>query len=203
MLSSYSKRLKDKFDMGSSKVPKLIPNLMDKTKYVVHYRNLQLYLRLGLKLKKIHRVIEFNQAPWMKEYIDFNTLHRQNASNPFEKYFFKLMNNSVFGKTMENLRKRVDVKLVNDERTRTKLVGQPHFKSMKIFTEDMAGIEMKKKAIRLMKPIYCGMAILDNSKMLMYRFHYEFIKQRYGSDATLLFTDTDSLCYHINPLSAT
>ena len=133
----------------------------------------------------------------MKEYIDFNTLNRQNASNPFEKDSFKLMNNSVFGKTIENTRKRVDVKLVNDEKKRTKLTSQPHFKRMTIFTEDMAGIEMKKKAIRLMKPIYCGMAILDNSKMLMYRFHYEFIKQRYGSDATLLFTDTDSLCYHI------
>ena len=197
MLSSYSKRLKDKFDMGSSKVPKLIPNLMDKTKYVVHYRNLQLYLRLGLKLKKIHRVIEFNQAPWMKEYIDFNTLHRQNASNPFEKDFFKLMNNSVFGKTMENQRNKVNVKLVNDERTRTKLVSQPHFKSMKIFTEDFTGIEMRKKSIQPNKPIYCGFTILDNSKVLMYDFHYNFIKARYGSQATLLFTGTDSLVYEI------
>ena len=86
---------------------------------------------------------------------------------------FPLMNNSVFGKTIENIRKRVDVKLVNDEKKRTKLVSQPNFKRMTIFTEDMAGIEMKKKAIRLMNPIYCGMAILDNSKMLMYRFHYQ------------------------------
>ena len=197
MLSSYSKDLKEKFKIGNSTVPKLIPNLHDKTMYVVHYRNLQLYLRLGLKLKKIHRVIEFNQAPLMKEYIDFNTSRRMDAKNGFEKDFFKLMNNSVFGKTIENLRKRVDVKLVNDERTRTKLVSQPHFKSMKIFTEDFTGIEMRKKSIQLNKPIYCGMAILDNSKMLMYGFHYEFIKARYGSDATLLFTDTDSLCYHI------
>ena len=197
MLSSYSKRLKNKFDMGSSKVPKLTPNLMDKTKYVVHYRNLQLYLRLGLKLKKIHRVIEFNQAPWMKEYIDFNTLHRQNASNLFEKDFFKLMNNSVFGKTMENLRKRVDVKLVNDERTRTKLVSQPYFKSMKIFNDHLVAIEMRKKNLTLNKPIYCGLTILDNSKVLMYGFHYNFIKARYGTQATLLFTDTDSLVYEI------
>ena len=98
---------------------------------------------------------------------------------------------------MENLRKRVDVKLVNDERTRTKLVGQPHFKSMKIFTEDFTGIEMRKKNLTLNRPIYCGMAILDNSKTLMYDFHYNFIKARYGTQATLLFTDTDSLCYHI------
>ena len=197
LLSSYSKRLKDKFDMGSSKVPKLIPNLHDKTNYVLHYRNLQLYLKLGMKLKKIHRVIEFNQAPWMKEYIDFNTSRRMEAKNGFEKDFFKLMNNSVFGKTMENLRKRVDVKLVNDERMRTKLVSQPYFKLMKIFNFHLVAIEMRKKNLTLNRPIYCGMAILDNSKMLMYRFHYELIKQRYGSDATLLFTDTDSLCYHI------
>ena len=197
MLSSYSKRLKDKFDMGSSKVPKLIPNLHDKTNYVLHYRNLKQCLKLGMKLKKIHRVIEFNQDPWMKEYIDFNTLHRQNASNPFEKDFFKLMNNSVFGKTMENLRKRVDVKLVNDERTRTKLLGQPYFKSMKIFNDHLVAIEMRKKNLTLNKPIYCGFTILDNSKMLLYGFHYEFIKQRYGTQATLLFTDTDSLVYEI------
>ena len=197
MLSSYSKRLKDKFDMGRSKVPKLIPNLMDKTKYVVHNRNLQLYLQLGLKLKKIHRVIEFDQHPWMKEYIDFNTLHRQNASNPFDKDFFKLMNNSVFGKTIENQRSKVDVKLVNDERTRTKLVSQPNFKSMKMFTEDFTGIELTKKSIQLNKPIYCGFTILDNSKVLMFDFHYNFVKARYGSQATLLFTDTDSLVYEI------
>ena len=197
ILSSYSKRLKDKFDMGRSKVPKLIPNLMDKTKYVVHYRNLQLYLQLGLKLKKIHRVIEFDQHPLMKRYIDFNTLHRQNASNPFDKDFFKLMNNSVFGKTIENQRSKVDVKLVNDKRTRTKLVSQPHFKSMKIFTEDFTGTEMTKKSIQLNKPIYCGFMILDNSKVVMYDFHYNFVKACYGSQATLLFTDTDSLVYEI------
>ena len=133
----------------------------------------------------------------MKEYIDFNTLHRQNASNPFEKDFFKLMKNSVFGKAMENQRNKVNIKLVNDERTRTKLVLQPHFKSMRIFTEDFTGIEMRKKSIQLNKPIYCRFTILDNSKTLMYNFHYNFIKARYGTQATLLFTDTDSLCYHI------
>ena len=197
MLSNYSQCLKDKFNIGRSTVPKLVPNLHNKTKYVIHHRNLKLYLSLGMRLTRVHRGIRFNQAPWMKDYIDFNTGRRKEARNTFEKDFFKLMNNSVFGKTIENIRKRVDVKLVNDEKKRTKLTSQPHFQRMTIFTEDLAGIEMKKKAIRLMKPIYCGMAILDNSKVLMYDFHYNFIKERYGSNARLLFTDTDSLCYQI------
>ena len=197
MLSDYCKSLKDKFNIGNSAVPKLIPNLHHKSKYVIHHRNLKLYLSLGMRITKVHRCIQFNQAPWMKSYIDFNTARRKEARNAFEKDFFKLMNNSVFGKTIENIRKRVDVKLVNDERKRTKLTSQPTFKKMTIFTEDFAGIEMNKKTITLKKPIYCGMTILDNSKVLMYDFHYNFIKERYGSNARLLFTDTDSLCYEI------
>ena len=197
VLSAHSKQLREKFKMGSSKTPKLVPNLNDKTKYVVHYRNLKLYLSLGLKLRKIHRVIEFNQEPWMKCYIDFNTSRRREATNDFEKGFFKLMNNSVFGKTMENLRKRVDVKLCNDIEQRNKLVSRPRFKSMKIFNDHLVAIELRKKNLTLNRPIYCGFTILDNSKTLMYDFHYNYIKQKYGPNAKLLFTDTDSLCYEI------
>ena len=153
MLSDYCKNLKDKFNIGNSAVPKLIPNLHHKSKYVIHHRNLKLYLSLGMRITKVHRCIQFNQAPWMKSYIDFNTARRKEARNAFEKDFFKLMNNSVFGKTIENIRKRVDVKLVNEERKRTKLTSQPTFKKMTIFTEDFAGIEMSKKVITLKKPI--------------------------------------------------
>ena len=86
----------------------------NKTNYVVHYRNLQLYLSLGMKLTKVHRVLKFNQSDWMKKYIGFNTEKRMNAANDFEKHFFKLMINSVRGKTMENLLKRINVRLVNN-----------------------------------------------------------------------------------------
>ena len=197
LLSDYSKQLKAKFNMGNAKVPKLIPNLHDKTNYVLHFRNLKQYLKLGMKLLKVHRAIKFKQQPWMKSYIDFNTSRRQEAQNAFDQDFFKLMNNSVFGKTIENIRKRVNIRLVNEEKQRTKLVSQPHFKRMTIFTEDFVGIEMAKKSIKLNKPITCGFTILDNSKIKMYDFHYNYVKARYGANATLLFTDTDSLCYKI------
>ena len=119
MLSDYCKNIADEYEIKVGDEKKLIPDLGNKTNYVVHYKNLQLYLSLGMKLTKIHRVLKSKQSDWMNKYIDFNTEKRTNAANSFEKDFLKLMINSVYGKTMENLqnlRKRMNVRLVNNEK---------------------------------------------------------------------------------------
>ena len=197
MLSDYCKKIASKFNISTGLVHKLIPTLNNKEKYVLHYRNLQLYIELGLKLSKIHRVLEFNQSQWLKQYINYNTQKRTNAKNSFEKDFFKLMNNSVFGKTMENIRKRVDVKLITNEKKLLKMTSKPTYVSSKIFNENLVAVHKIKETLTLNRPAYVGMCILDLSKTLMYDFHYNYIKKKYGDKAKLLFTDTDSLTYEI------
>ena len=197
MLSPYCREIAEKFELKVGMVEKLVPTLFNKERYVLHYRNLQLYMSLGLKLTKIHRALKFNQSPWLKTYIDFNTQKRAKAKNSFEKDFFKLMNNSVFGKTMENLRKRQDIKLVTDEEQLLKWTSKPSFISCKIFNEDLVAVHKTKTTLTLNRPAYVGMCILDLSKTLMYDFHYNYIKSQYGDKARLLFTDTDSLTYEI------
>ena len=180
-----------------NKVDKLMPNLRNKKKYVVHYENLKLYERLGLKITKIHRGTKFEQSAWLKEYIDLNTKLRTEAKNNFEKDFFKLMNNCVFGKTIENIENRVDIKLVTDKNNARKLAAKPNYDHCTIFDENLVAIHMTKTKIYYNKPVYLGMCILDLSKTLMYDFHYNYIKSKYGNEAKLLYTDTDSLIYEI------
>ena len=153
---------------------------------------------MGLKVTHIHRGIKFVESEWMKPYINKNTNLRAKAKNNFEKDFFKLMNNSVFGKTMENIRNRVDVKLVNTEEKLRKLAAKPNFKGPpKIFSENLISVHMKKTSLTMVKPVYLGMCILDLSKTIMFDFHYNYIKSKYGDKAKLLFSDTDSLMYEI------
>ena len=197
MLSNYCETIRSKYNISTGLVEKLIPTLSNKERYVLHYRNLKLYTELGLEVDKYHRVLEFDQSPWLKQYIDYNTEKRKNAKNDFEKDFFKLMNNSVFGKTMENLRKRVDVRLVTDEKKLLKLTSKPAYVSSKIFNENLVAVHKIKETLTLNRPAYVGMCILDLSKTLMYDFHYKYIKEIYGNKAKLLFTDTDSLTYEI------
>ena len=178
--------------INDSQLPKLFTTLYDKKKYVCHYLNLKQALKAGLKLEKIHRVIKFDQSDWMKVYIEKNTKLRQEAKNDFEKDFFKLMNNSVFGRTMMNVRKHVDIKLISEGNKYTKYVSKPNFEKSTFFGKNLAAVQMRRTVIRFNQPIYVGVAILDISKTLMYDFYYR-LKERYGDRIKLLYTDTDSL----------
>ncbi|XP_077977139.1 uncharacterized protein LOC144432741 [Glandiceps talaboti] len=197
MLSPHNKKIRDLFNIKCGNIEKLTTTLKPKRNYVLHFQNLKQYLSLGLKVTKIHRAIEFNQSKWMSQYILFNTEKRKKARNAFEKDFFKLMNNSVFGRTMMNVRKHRNIKLCTTEKQIKKLVSKPTFVTQKIITKGLVAVENKTERLTLNQPLYVGMSILDLSKTLMYDFHYNYIKEKYGSLAKLLFTDTDSLMYEI------
>ena len=179
-------------------VEKLICHFKPRKNYVVHYRNLRQYLEMGMILTAVHKGISFNQSPWMEPYIRKNTELRKCASNSFERDFFKLMNNSVFGKTIENIRKRQNIILVDDRDKALKLSSRPNFDRSTIFDPNLIAVHMKKTEVYFNKPIYVGQAILDLSKTLMFDFHYNYIQDMYNDRAELMFTDTDSLLYLIH-----
>jgi hypothetical protein len=193
MLSPYCKNLSADHVLTE----KLIPNLQDKVKYVTHYKNLKLYKRLGLEVTAIHRVLSFSQSAWMRDYIDLNTRMRQAAKSEFEKDLYKLMNNAVFGKSMENVRNRRNFHLVCSKLKAKKLIAKPTFKYFDIINENLTLIEMSRPKITLNKPIFTGFCVLELSKELMYTFLYDVIKERYGEKSNVLFSDTDSFCLHI------
>ncbi|XP_065186147.1 uncharacterized protein LOC135816971 [Sycon ciliatum] len=179
---------------------KLVPNLLVKEHYVLHYRNLQQYVSLGVEITDVHRVLSFTQHPWMKPYIDTNTDLRKLSTSDFEKDFYKLMNNAVYGKTMENVRNRVNIKLIREQDEKPRLqksINKPSYIRSVAFENDLIAIEFAKTKVTLNKPIYVGTAILDLSKHLMYSFYYEVLLPRYGQNVRLLYTDTDSLIVHI------
>ena len=183
--------------MKIDKTQKLVYNLRDKKKYVVHISILKQALNHGLKLKKVHRVIEFNQEAWLKKYIDMNTELRKKASNDFDKDFFKLMNNVVFGKMTGNVRKHRDIKLVKTDHKRNKLVSEPNYDTMRLISENLSIIEMKKVKLKMNKPIYLGLSILEISNIIMYEFWYDYVKKKYEDMVKLCYMDTDSLIMNI------
>ena len=194
-MSKYCSDIADKYGIKIGRVNKLVSNLGNKRKYVAHYKNLQLYVSLGMKLSKVHKILKFKQSDWLKKFVDFNTDKRKYASNNFDKDFFKLMINSVFGKTMENLRKKICLELINNAKDYVRCVSRPSFVSQEIFSKNVVAVLRIKPVLTLNKPIYVGFSILQLSKLLMYEFYYKYIKNKFY--AKLLFTDTDSLVYEI------
>ena len=176
-------------------VKKLIPNLYDKKSYVIH-TGTGPEAWIGAGMHPI-RAIEFKQSAWIKEYIDFNTRLRTAAANYFEKDFYKLMNNAVFGKTMENIRKHRNIKMVTNREASLKAVMKPNFKSGVRFGPSLMGCKMGKIKVVMNKPVYLGQAILDLSNIVMYEFHYGYMKQKYPGRLTLCYMETDSLIYDI------
>ena len=178
-------------------VEKLICHFKPRKNYLVHYRNLRQYLEIGMRITAVHRGISFNQSCWMEPYIRKNTELRKTATNSFEKDFFKLMNNSVFGKTIENIRKRQNIILDDNRQKAAKLTSRPNFVRSTIFDRNLIAVHMKKTEVCFNKPVYVGQAILDLSKTLMFNFHYNYIQKKCKHRAELLFSDTDSLMYQI------
>ena len=182
---------------SGSKVKKLLTTFEPKFNYVVHYRVLKQAMANGLRLKKIHKVISFDQRPWLKPYIELNSTKRLEANNEFEKDFFKLMNNAVFGKTMENVRKRVDFRLVSNEKTAIKLIAKSNFLDRIIYNQRLVGIHLAKSILVFDKATYVGMCILELSKTCMYDFHYNVMKNHYKDNLKLCYMDTDSFIYNV------
>ena len=204
MMSDY--QLDTARELGIKLVPspKLMPTLLPKENYVVHGEALKTYLRHGLKLKKVHKVLEFQQSRWLKPFIDLNTSKRMEAAvlkNDFEVNLYKLMNNAIFGKTMEDVRKRLKVKFTSEEDKMIAIASHPTFKNFKMFDGGLAAFHVAQLTCQLNKPVFVGQAVLDISKTLTYEFFYGHLKQKYGGDVTLLYTDTDSLIVEIKSLN--
>ena len=178
---------------------KLVPNLRNKTQYWIHYRNLKFALRQGLRLTRVHKVLEFEQEAWMAPYINFNTGMRAAAKNEFEKDLYKLKNNAVFGKTMENLRARRDIQALRVHSSAfDRWVADPSYQGRRtIVANELVIAERNKKKVVLNKPVYVGAAVLDLSKLWMHEFWYDELKPRHGDSVSLCYTDTDSLVYEI------
>ena len=194
-LSTYQMEMKKSFQIkGVSK--KLCLTLFDKKDYILHYRNLKFCLSKGLKIKRVNKVLKFNQSPWLRSYIKLNTKLRQEADSKFEESFPKLMNNSFFGKTCQNKRKYTNIKIVTNSSEVERLIASPRLMRWKLIDEELGMFDMGQHSIKLDKPRYIGFCVLELSKLIMYKFHYDYILPHFPK-TKVLFTDTDSFCYHI------
>lgn len=209
MLSPYSKQLLNKLCLHrSDKIKKLILTLGHKKNYVVHYRTLQLYLKLGLKIKKITKVLAFEQRAWMKDFIDFNSNKRKKAKTNFESNLYKISSNSLYGKTLQNCLRYRNIQLVSEEKKLKKLINLHNFKSSRLLDENLAAVELNATKCIVKSPIFVGFTCLELAKRHLYKFIYNFLEKKFSPDFDINFhyTDTDSVIIqitqkHINGLS--
>ena len=182
----------------NEKDKKLILDLLPKKNYKVYYKNLEYYLELGIKITKVHRILTFDEKPFLKEYIDLNTELRKNSKSDLEKDLFKLMNNAIFGKSLENVLNRSNIKLINNNPEKLlKSMKQPNFQNAYLISNRLALVESKPIKTVFNKPIYLGACILETSKLHMYQFWYDHLKQKYNDKIQLIYTDTDSFVIEV------
>ena len=184
--------------------PKLLLTHGEKKNYVVHGMLLKFYLSQGMVLQKVHNALQFRQEPFFREYITFNSIQRQLATSKFSKDFYKLKNNSLFGKTMENMLKRLNFKLVTNAHDLMKMTTKPSFQRSKTFSEQLSGVSLLPEEVLLNKPIIIGQAVLDLSKLVMYKWKYEnfpFYEDKFGGKIRILGGDTDSFFLSVTNMS--
>ncbi|XP_053204035.1 uncharacterized protein LOC128388631 [Panonychus citri] len=200
MYSDYQKELQTKLsNQGIKSVPstKLVTSFLSKTRYVIHYSALKYYIELGIRVTKVHRTIKFNQSPWLAGYVDFCTINRQNSKTDFEKDFWKLLVNAIYGKTIEDKRKHVRIDIALKDIEAERMMRKNLVKKFVILDEDKVIFQMKNNSVKMDKPIAVGFSILELAKLKMYQLHYGQFKPYFKDDIKLLYTDTDSLIYHI------
>ena len=198
-LSEYQNYLNNKLNIKyNEKDKKLILDLLPKKNYKIYYKNLEYYMKLGIKITKIHKILTFDEKPFLKEYIDLNTNLRKKAKNDLEKDLFKLMNNAIFGKSMENVLNRSNIKLINNDPEKLlKLIKQPNFQHAYEISNKLFLVESTPIKTVFDKPIYIGACILETSKLHMYQFWYEHLKNKYNNKVELIYTDTDSFIIQV------
>lgn len=182
---------------SSLRFSRLIADLLPRKNYICHYRSLQHYIELGAVVDFVHKGVSYIQCDWLKPYIEFNTLKRQNSRSTLEKSFWKLANNCLYGKFIENKRNRQNIVLISSMRQAMLYNRKVSVNFFSIINENLVSLSLKKLVVHLDRPVPIGCAILDESKRLMSEFHYNYICEKYPDRFSLLATDTDSLIYKI------
>ena len=195
-LSEFGKMLKQKLGITSAPTKKLISDQLDKTNYITHIANLCFYIKMGMKLTKVHNILKFKQGKILKPYIDLCIKQRKLSTSKIDKQMWKLACNSVYGKTITNLENRVNVKLISDPNRLLNNIKNPRFKDAKIINSKLVQLSLQKPKINISIPYYIGVAILELSKLVMMQWHYDYFVKKYGyTNINLCMTDTDSLLY--------